>query len=451
MSGSRPMAGHNSRQTVVQSDAAKLQTTVTQGTLNWNVVGDVTTTPGVMQQDAFGRLRVSNPQTLFDGKHLYDSNPLLYDGYTTGSGASVGVPGTTAQIVLSVNANGSKTIRQSRRYLVYQPGKSQLDMLTCVLNPDGVTSGVVRRVGIFDSATEKTFSGTEVSGNGYFFQLSGTTLSVVRRSYVTGSMVDTAVAQGVWNGDNLNGLGSSGVTLDTTKNLIFFIDQEWLGAGSVRMGIVHNGAYIIAHTWHHDNAIAVMHTQSATLPVRYEISRTSGSGAATLTQGCATCISEGGYNPKGSIHTAYRPSVVSCGTGAWVPIVTIRTKPANCRASIIPLEYSALTTSANQPYMIGLWHGVANLIPATLTGVSWGSVSSYSLSQYDVASTAISGGRLVDVHVVGSSDKGIEHQFDMEMELASSIIGEPDTLSVVGLGIGSSANILASINWRETF
>ena len=41
---------------------------------------------------------------------------------------------------------------------------------------------------------------------------------------------------------------------------------------------------------------------SAQLPIRYEISSTSGSGS--MKQICATAISEGGYSPYGKIFSA---------------------------------------------------------------------------------------------------------------------------------------------------
>jgi hypothetical protein len=431
--------GANSTPVVLASDTA-LPTGA-------NTIGNVTVGIGTMQLDAFGRLRASEPVTLFDGKLLYDSNPLTWDTLLVGTGA-VGTVGTTGMLPMTVTATNDKVVRQSRRYSMYQPGKSQLNLWTGILGA-GVVN-VRTRFGVFDSTTDKTAVGTDVGGNGYFFQQDGTALSVVRRSYVSGSQVDTAIPQASWNVDPLNGTGPSGITLNPANINIFFLDMEWLGAGSVRMGIVYNGQFYIAHIFNHANLITTMHTQTASLPIRYEVERTAGSGAYTAHQGCATAISEGGHNPRGQIFGQLRTASISCAAGSWTPLISIRPAISKSRTSILPLHVDTFTTS-NQAYAIALIHGVGTYAPVTLTGVSWATPATDSLAQYDVTATAATGGRIVATALSSSVQREVTLEVTDEYLLAASITGQPDTLTVAAQGLGGSAICYGAITWREYF
>jgi hypothetical protein len=321
---------------------------------------------------------------------------------------------------------------------------------TGILASGGPGTDVRTRFGVFDNAADKTAVGTDVSGNGYFFQLDGSSLSIVKRSYITGSQVDTVVPQASWNVDPLNGLGPSGITLNPANMNIFWMDMEWLGAGSVRIGIVYNGRFYIAHIFHHANLIATMHTQTATLPVRYEVERTAGAGAFTAYQGCATAISEGGYNPRGQIFGQLRTSGISCAAGSWTPLISIRPAISKSRTSILPLHVDSFTTS-NQPYAIALIHGVGTYAPVTLTGVSWAAAATNSLAQYDVTATAVTGGRIVATALSSSVQREISLAVTDEYLLAASITGQPDTLTLAAQGLGGSATCYGSITWREYF
>jgi len=80
-----------------------------------------------MLSDAFGRLRVSNPLTLFDSSHRYRDNGL-WNTLATNGGTTVFSP-NEGLVNLSVNgANGSQVIRETTKVFSYQPGKSLLKL-----------------------------------------------------------------------------------------------------------------------------------------------------------------------------------------------------------------------------------------------------------------------------------------------------------------------------------
>jgi hypothetical protein len=236
--------------------------------------------------DAFGRVRVSNPLTIFDSKNIMSQNNL-FDA-STANGGSVTYTANKSTVNLNVTeAAGSKTIRQSKRVMSYQPGKSLLIFNTFVMNAQ--TTNLKQKVGLFDG------------NNGIFFQDTGTGYQIVRRTYTSGAAVDTEINQSDWNGDKLNGTGLSGFTLNAATSNILFIDIEWLGVGSVRVGFVINGQLITAHTFNNANSLTTVYMQTANLPIRYEIERVGTLVASTYTlqQICSSCISEGGYQPEG--------------------------------------------------------------------------------------------------------------------------------------------------------
>ena len=180
--------------------------------------------------DAFGRLRVSNPFTIFDSTNVMSKNNL-FDESLTGSGT---VSYTSAKSTVNLNvttASGDKVIRQSKRVMSYQPGKSLLILNSFVMNAQ--EENLIQKVGVFDA------------NNGIFFKDTGTEYQIVRRTYTSGASVDAEeIGQSAWNGDKLNGTGPSGYTLHPDKATIFFTDYEWLGMGSVRVGFVIDGKFI---------------------------------------------------------------------------------------------------------------------------------------------------------------------------------------------------------------
>jgi hypothetical protein len=230
--------------------------------------------------DAFGRMRVSDPVTLFNSKQTVDNQPLFWDdAQVSGSGTSSAYLTNKSATRISVGATtAGKRVRQSKRRLNYQPGKSQLVMITAVFGD--IVAGVTKRVGYFD---EK---------NGLFFQLDSGGIKIGKRSYATGEAVDTIVASSAFNitGD-FNGFSD---VYDFTKATIFWINFEWLGVGSCQFGIVEDGEFQPLHQFDHAGVTDVVYMTMPNLPIRYEIDNDGTGAAASMDCICSTVISEGG-------------------------------------------------------------------------------------------------------------------------------------------------------------
>ena len=392
-------------------------------------------TPGGTGTDAFGRLRVSNPLTIFDSKNVMSKN-TLFDEALTGSG---GVTYTANKSTVNLNVTevlGDKVIRQSKRVMSYQPGKSLLNLNTFVMNT--LTANLKQKIGMFDA------------NNGIFFYADGTTLKIVRRTYVTGSPADTEISQSSWNGDKLNGTGASGYTLDPTKATILFMDFEWLGMGAVRVGFVIDGKFIVAHTFKNANDLSTVYMQTANLPIRYEIetAATLAAGTYTLQQVCSTTLIEGGYQPEGilqSVATASLSGVTLTTAGTFYNIATIKIKSGRPYAVIVPNGFIASAVS-NSDFEVQLRQ---NATPSTAF-----SYTSYSDNiEYDLDGTkTITGGTIVGRTYLSGKGVSIETFGDglnFQYQLGQTIAGVSDTLTLCAKGASNNDGVIGLIKWFD--
>jgi len=327
--------------------------------------------------DAFGRLRVSNPFTLFDSSHRFADNGLWSTSTATGGTATFNSAQGLMDLAVTA-ASGSEVVRETTKVFSYQPGKSLLNLNTFVMSP--AKTGLRQRVGYY---------GAE---NGLYIQLDNSTLSFVERSLVTGVVTESVVNQSSWNVDPMNGTGPSGITLDITKAQILFMDIEWLGIGTVRLGFVINGNFYVCHKFHHANLIASTYITTASLPLRYEITNTGAtSGASTLKQICSTVISEGGYELRGlqqAIGTPITTPRTLTTAGTYYPIVSIRLKSTRLDGIALATALSAIgNTAANFN-----WQVVSG---GTTTAGTWVSAGTNSCVEYNITGTSFTGGRII--------------------------------------------------------
>ena len=398
--------------------------------------GGATTSAGAT--DAFGRVRVSNPLTLFDSSHRYHDNGLW--STSTASGGTTTFDASAGLINLAVTtASGSSVIRETTKCFSYQPGKSLLVMSTFTFNP--AKTNLRQRVGYYGAT------------NGMYVELNNTTLSFVERSSSTGSLVETRVAQSDWNIDPLNGTGPSNLTLDLTKAQILWMDIEWLGLGTVRMGFVINGKFIHCHSFHHANIITSTYITTASLPLRYEITNTAATASAsTLKQVCSTVLSEGGYELRGlqqAIGTTITAPHVLTTAGTYYPIISLRLKSTTLDAIVILTALSVMAATANANYN---WRVIA---AATTTGGTWTSAGSESSVEYNLTGTATTGGRILAQGYFSSTNQSTasvdilkEALFKFQLE-RDGLSATPYELTLAVTASVSTSNVHASMDWEE--
>lgn len=384
--------------------------------------------------DAFGRVRISTPLTLFDSTNRYESDPH-FDTSTSTGGSITHLPNESTVRMDVTTASGSEVVRQTYKVFPYQPGKSLLVLATFVMNT--AKTGLRQRVGYFNVQ------------NGVYLQQNDTTVSFVLRSYTGGSVDESrAVTQANWNGDKLDGTGKSGYTLDLTKSQIMFVDIEWLGVGSVRCGFIIDGKFIIAHTFHNANTYNTVYMTTATLPVRYEITNTSATASASsLKQICSSVLSEGGYEQVAADSIIRRTTALSSISTTFLPVLSLRIASDALGSVILPNRIAVVPASSDT-------FEVALIKNATLTGASY-NTTDFLHVDYDITATALTGGTIVQTDFVVSTNQSSGNLtaptgYNFDLQLGVSIAGVSDvyTLAVRTVS-GSGGSVYAAMSFYD--
>lgn len=388
--------------------------------------------------DAFDRLRISNPATIFDSKLLADNQPLVWDDQQTAGTATSTYNTNQSSVTLAVTSGATGTrVRQTYRRFNYQPGKSQLVFLSGILGAS--VANVTKRLGLFDA------------NNGLFFESDGTDVGVVRRTFTSGVAVDNRVAQSAWNLDKMDGSGPSGINLDFTKAQIFLIDFEWLGVGRIRMGFVVNGIIYYCHQFLIANVIPLVSFSVPNLPLRYEIS-SSVAADASLVAICSSVISEGGQNPTGNLFSVDRGStgLQTLNDSDLYPLIAIRLKSAQQFATVNPKNLSVICTSTSA-------YRWALLLNPTITGTGLSFTSlANSAIEYDVSRTNTSkvaagtGTQVQSGYAQNQGDSNVAAILESNIRLGASIAGVSDILVLAVQRInGTTETFFGSLGWRE--
>jgi hypothetical protein len=391
--------------------------------------------------DAFGRWRVSEPFTLFDSKQLTDSAALFWDDQETDSSISEYVDNYAATKMKVADTTLGTRTRQTKMRFNYQPGKSQLILLT--FSNIKSKAGITKQAGYFDDR------------NGIFLESRNDSVFVVRRTYVTGSAVDNEVYQTSWNLDTMKGTGTSGVTLDFTKTQIFLIDLEWLGVGRVRCGFVVDGFIYYVHEFNNANSLSTVYMSTPNLPLRYAISNDSTAMADSMYHICSSVISEGGQQENGVLR--YK-STEGTNQNADVEntlysVLGIKLKSTHL-GSVVKLVNVALqvhTASSKCEWVLLLnptiagaktWADETNSAVQTFAGVTANTVT---------GGYAITGGFVETGGVAAGGAGSVQSSIQNAIYLGSTIAGVSDSIVVAVRPIGGSTlvDVEGALTWRE--
>ena len=416
--------------------------TANQGTSPWIVSStggstNIAAFPST-STDAFGRLRVSEPFTMFDSSFRYGDNQLWSTATATDGTATYNTPQGLMDLNVTT-ASGSSVQRQTTKVFSYQPGKSLLVMKTFVFAAP--------------KANLNQKDGYYSAENGYFLEQDGLTTYFVERSAVSGAVTNTRVAQADWNVDPMDGTGPSGITLDITKAQILWMDLEWLGVGTVNMGFVINGSFYVCHKWDHANLITSTYITTASLPLSCEITNTgTTSSVSTLKQICSTVISEGGYALAGlqqSVGTPVTTAKTLTVGGTFYPIVSIRLKTTRLDAIAILTALAIQGTGNNNVFR---WEVRA---AGTTTAGAWTSAGANSSVEYNLTGTGYTGGRILAAGFTSSSNQGTpsinilkEALFANQLE-RDPFTSTPYELTIVVAGATGGTSCYASMDWEE--
>lgn len=374
--------------------------------------------------DAFGRMQVAQPYTLFDSQHRYEENNKFFN-VLTGTGAAT--HDADASLVNMTVSGAGSVVRETTQVFTYQPGKALEIYNTFTLSVP--TSGITQRVGYFNT------------DNGVILETEDENVYLTLRSNSSGSVVNNRIAQQDWNVDPLDGTGPSKINLDLTKSQIQFIDIEWLGVGTVRVGFVIDGAFVIAHKFHHANNIVGTYMTTATLPVRYELISTGPS--ATLKHICNTVISNGGFTPSGYSKTIGRGLTyyTMADAGTFYHMVSLRLDTDRLDDVVIPSSINVLTDSnTNLEFRV-----VKNATFVTPLVFVPNGATDYSLTDSEVSDE---GEVLLSGYIVNKGEaRGFSEEELRRLQLTRTTTA--DVISVIVTAESNSSKAAGNISWFE--
>lgn len=333
------------------------------------LIGDSRTIPVIPERttvnfasdtaDVFGRLKVSQHQNIYDADFEYGTQPLRWEALTGGAGTIAHQPGAGGVRMRLTTAAGDFTIRQSRPYHRYQPGKMM--RMASAVNFGAALANQVQRVGFFDDS------------NGLFFEQSGSLvttanpfgMAVVVRSDVNGTISELRVPLSSWTGNQ-----NRSEAINWTSIQMIFIEYAWYGAGAVRWGVTINGQDVALHEIGFGNRAgqAVPYCRTGNLPVRYEQRNTGVTTAVNdMTHWGVAVLVEGGVDDQRGFTYSYgmalgTPRRTVAANTTRFPVLSIRNRVMGTieftqASSAITAGSTTSITVTGTPWVAGQWIG----------------------------------------------------------------------------------------------
>jgi len=229
--------------------------------------------------DAFGRMRVSISNTIFDSKMLTSiSDGIQFNNVqVSGAGTSSTWSAFRASVTLAVSSStAGRRVRQTYRHFNYIPGRDETILMSVI--PYTTVSGIAKRWGYY------------TDNNGFFFEMSGASrLFAVTRTTASGVLVErrvdiTSAMPPGWSSSNV---------------FVYVINFTWLGAGDIEFGVYNAGVYVLVYT--DPGGLSAVTTSMPNQPLRFEISNDGTAvGASSLECISAAIYTEGAIDTYGA-------------------------------------------------------------------------------------------------------------------------------------------------------
>ena len=378
--------------------------------------------------DAFQRLRVSDTDQRFDAEFKYDKAPLLFDDVSA-NGGSATFNANARQVDFATGGTATNIVAGLVQHWAnpYTPGNSQFIAMTGIIN------------------------GANLAGRAEVFL----------RSSVTGSVVEEIIE-----------VTTSGMSWQYSQ--IFLMDFQSLKVGRIRFGLDMGGLAVKVAEIKNDNEKAFGYWQLADQPTYYkqyntatytytEIGygdsanaigfryRTAVSGSQTMSAICCTVKSEGGgdVHDIAGVRSSFSNGVTKKTVAAtMIPILSFQVKGTfNTYANKGIVFPTDLEIATDNP----IYYEVR--VNPTLTGASYVSVGNDSILNYDISSTAITGGRVVKAgyaSTAGNKSFTTSTGILNKAPLGVSAAGVGDIITICALRDGSvSARVGASMDFNE--
>ena len=215
---------------------------------------------------------------------------------------------------------------------------------------------------------------SDFSNSGFYFGQDATGIFV---AYITGGL-ETKTYQSSWNGDKLNGTGTSALTLSLANGVISQIDFTWYGYGDIKFSfVIYNPTTlkiekIVAHTIKIDGSASIIDPNQ---PLKFEV----GNGASSTTDlslfigGHQFSVVDGFSQPQKRVFSELLTNYTTATNTNWQPIIAFRKKATfNSRPNSVnaALENFLIAADGEVETRITIGGTTSNLAWATPTGVT---------------------------------------------------------------------------------
>ena len=387
--------------------------------------------------DAFGNAQFTHIEVKDTHQFVYGDHDDDF-GDIELTGGNIAVNAISSELILqTTTTSGSIAQRTTHQYYPYTPGVGTQLLMSMKVGDTG-KANVVRRWGFYDD------------DNGMFFEVSGSTLSVVIRSSATGTTTEEKVVQSSMNGDRLLDAGTDAYALDISKYNLYWIDFQWLGVGKVRFGTYGVEGRIVMHTFINPNTKTVPYTQTGTLPIRVEQFNLDTAGSTSeLGWVCGSVLSQavdlsGGYN--GTVYSTISDS--KAVSGSLVPLVVVQ-----------PVATFAGKTNRNTYFATEFEYIVQGdpvvletYINADITGSTFTvPTGSQQSLRVDTDATEINGGLLKERVILNSGGGSYTITEELQNSITNFADGTQPTVSFAAKTVhaGQNANVALIVKWKE--
>lgn len=283
------------------------------------------------------------------------------------------------------------------------------------------------------------------------YSITGSTLSGSFARTTAGSLgIQTWISQSNWNGDKLNGSGSSGITLNPQKGNIYQINLSMM-FGAIEFAVQtdsvsgsNNSTFTTVHTIQNANTRTTPAFFNPTFPFTAAAYSAGSTTNLAVKTSCYHIAVAGHKKITGNRYTFWNTSTAVTNTG-YTPLLTIRGDNVfNGRANQEVLNLLSMTAAVKhtQPVILFL------LRNAKLTGANFNQNSSAG-SSVSIDTSATAATISDNSQLVFSAPLGETGQFTFPF--VDEITLQPgETLTVAGRTVtGTAAYVIASINIRE--
>jgi len=405
------------------------QTTAIQTDINGNLLTKLTSTDGTntpysVPLTAFNDLRTTSLTPMAGWTFNYNINADYITTTTTNGGTAT--QGNSMAILSTTTASTGSAKIATRKVLRYSPGLGALARFTAVFTTGAASSQQI--IGLGDDT------------DGFYFGYNGTDFSILRIQNGTSNWT----SQTNWNGDKMNGSGSSGMTLDTTKGNVYSIQFQWLGFGVINFYLASTttGQPILVHRIEYPNTAIVPSVYNPSFPLTAKVINSGNTSNIILQTPSAMAFCEGdGYSQAIVTRNSINASI-SLNTPTNQNVITLlntSTFASKTNRTRILLDFVSTSISGNSAVAFKLLRNATFSPALTYTFINVNT----SVIQYSSTTSSATGGIQIF-----SFESPINSGSQLLVSSLNIILAPGETLT---LQATSSANtqLDCSLSWQE--